>query len=121
MTLKFTKDHDWLRIDGDIVTVGITDHAAKELGDLVFVQLPKVGAKVTTGAAAVVVESVKTAYDVLSPIDGVVTEINQTAVDDPAMVSAEPQAGGWLYKVKVANAAALDDFLDEADYQNLSS
>lgn len=117
--LKFTEEHEWLRIDGGTATVGITEHAAKLLGDLVFVELPKVGAKLRKGAPAAVVESVKTASDVYAPLDGEVVDVNQAAADDPSVVSTDPIGGGWLYKLKLANPADADGLLDEAAYQKL--
>ena len=119
--LKFTEDHEWLQIDGDIATVGITPHATKLLGDLVFVELPKVGAKLKKGAPSCVVESVKTASDVYAPLDGEVIEVNQPAADDPAMVSADPSATGWLYKLRLANATDAETLLDETDYAKLTA
>lgn len=119
--MKFTREHDWLRVEGDTATVGITEFAASELGDLVYVELPKVGARLKSGGAAVVVESVKTAYDILSPVGGEVVEINQAAADDPASVTADPMGAGWLYRIKLANAAEFDGFLDEAQYKTLNA
>ncbi len=118
--LKFTEDHEWLKLDGDTATVGITDYAATQLGDLVFVELPKVGAKLKKGAAAAVVESVKTASDVYAPLDGEVVEINQATIDDPTTISADPLGKGWLYKLKLANAADLEKLLDVDDYKKLT-
>lgn len=119
--LKFTEDHEWLQIDGDIATVGITAHAAKLLGDLVFVELPKVGTTLKKGAPSGVVESVKTASDVYAPLDGEVIEVNQAAADDPAVVSADPAASGWLYKLRLANPADAGTLLDEAAYAKLTA
>jgi glycine cleavage system H protein len=117
--LKFTEEHEWLKIDGETATVGITEFAAIQLGDLVFIELPKVGAKLKKGAVAAVVESVKAASDVYAPLDGEVVEINQTAIDDPATVTADPFGRGWLYKIKLSNAADLDVLMDEAAYKKL--
>ena len=117
--LKFTEEHEWLKVDGDTATVGITEFAATQLGDLVFVELPKVGAKLKKGTAAAVVESVKAASDVYAPIDGEVIEINQTAIDDPATVTTDPLDRGWLYKIKLSNPAELDVLMDEAAYKKL--
>ncbi len=117
--LKFTEEHEWLNIDGDTATIGITEFASAQLGDLVFVELPKVGAKLKKGAAAAVVESVKTASDVYAPLAGEVIEINQAAVDDPATVTADPAGKGWLYRLKLANAADADALLDETAYKKL--
>ncbi len=117
--LKFTKDHEWLKVDGDEVTVGITAHAAGELGDLVFVQLPEIGAKVSKGDGAAVVESVKAASDVYAPVDGEVSEVNQAIVDDPSLVNSDPTGAGWFYKMKLADSNALGDLLDEDAYKKL--
>lgn len=119
--LKFTEEHEWLRIDGDVATVGITQHAATLLGDLVFVELPKLGAQLKRGKPAGVVESVKTASDVYAPVDGEVVEINQPVADDPTLLSADAQGSGWLYKMKLANPADLDGLLDEAEYAKISA
>lgn len=118
--LKFTEEHEWLSIDGDTATIGITEFASTQLGDLVFVELPKIGAKLKKGAAAAVVESVKTASDVYAPLDGEVVAVNQAAVDDPATVTTDPTGKGWLYKMKLANAADAASLLDEAAYKKLT-
>ncbi len=115
--LKFTEDHEWLKFEDGVATVGITGHAATELGDLVFVELPKIGADLKKGAAAAVVESVKAASDVYAPLDGAVVEINEAVVSDPSIVNADPMGKGWLYKLKLADASALDGLLDEAAYK----
>jgi len=117
--LKFTEDHEWLELDGDFATIGITEHAAAQLGDLVFVQLPDVGAQLTKGSAAAVVESVKAASDVFAPLDGQVVEINQAIVDDPSIVNADPRKDGWFFKLKLADANSAGALLDEADYKKL--
>jgi glycine cleavage system H protein len=117
--LKFTKDHEWVRIEGDTATVGITAHAQEQLGDLVFVELPEPGKAFEQGSAAAVVESVKAASDVYAPIDGTVTEINQAVVDEPGGVNADPMGKGWLFKLKVADVAQFDALMDEAAYQQL--
>ena len=114
--LRFTDEHEWLRLDGDVATVGITAHAAEQLGDLVFVELPKVGAKLTKGEAAAVVESVKAASDVYAPLSGEVIEVNEAAVADPASVGTDPQGGGWLYRLKLDDPSAMDELMDEAAY-----
>ncbi len=119
--LKFTEEHEWLKLDGDIATVGITPYASQLLGDLVFVEVPKVGAKLKKGAPAAVVESVKTASDVFAPLDGEVVEVNQAAVDDPAVVTADPGAAGWLYKMRLANVADLETLLDADTYAKLTA
>ena len=117
--LKYTADHEWLKIDGNVATVGITEHATTQLGDLVFVQLPDVGAQVTKGGGAAVVESVKAASDVFAPLDGEVVEINQAIADDPSLVNSDPLGKGWFFKLKLAGAAGLDALLDEAAYLKL--
>jgi glycine cleavage system H protein len=113
---KYTKDHEWLSIEGDTATVGITDYAQEQLGDLVFVELPKVGAKVKKGGEAATVESVKAASDVYSPLSGEVIDANKTIVDDPSLVNSDPQGAAWFFKVKVADAGELSDLMDEASY-----
>jgi len=113
---KYTKDHEWLKIDGDIVTVGITNYAQEQLGDLVFVDLPKVGQKLEKGKEAAVVESVKAASDVYSPVTGEVLEANSAIVAEPGTVNSDPM-GGWFFKVRVENKSEFTDLMDEAKYQ----
>jgi len=115
--LKFTEDHEWLRIDGDVATVGITDHAQEQLGDLVFVELPAPGARPEKGAATAVVESVKAASDVYAPVSGEVIEINQAIVDEPALVNRDPMGKGWFFKIKISDPSQLERLLDEKAYQ----
>jgi glycine cleavage system H protein len=115
--LKFTEDHEWLRIEGDVATVGITDHAQEQLGDLVFVELPAPGTRPDKGAAAAVVESVKAASDVYAPVSGEVTEINQAIVDEPALVNRDPMGEGWFFKIKISDPSQLKRLLDEKAYQ----
>lgn len=115
--LKFTNQHEWLRYDGDIATIGITTHAAGQLGDLVFIELPKVGTRLKRGKAAAVIESVKAASDVYAPVDGEVTEVNDAAAADPTIVNSDPQGSGWLYRLRLADAAVLDGLMDEAAYR----
>ena len=117
--LKFTKEHEWLKVEGDVAVVGITSHAADQLGDLVFVELPEVGAQLTKDGDAATVESVKAASDVYCPLDGEVVEVNQAIVDDPSLVNSDPQGAGWFFKLKLANASDIDGLLDEAAYQEL--
>ena len=109
--LKYAKSHEWVRVAGDVATVGITDHAQHELTDIVFVELPAAGRKVKAGESCAVVESVKTASDIYSPVSGEVTEVNKAAVDDPALVNREPFAGGWFYRIKLSNTAELGALL----------
>ena len=115
--LKFTAEHEWLQRDGDVVTVGVTNHAAETLGDLVFVQLPEVGATFAKGDGAAVVESVKAASDVYAPLAGEIVEINQAIVDDPSIVNREAQGAGWFFKMKLATPAEFDALMDEAAYR----
>lgn len=117
--LKYTEEHEWLSLEGEVATVGITKHAAELLGDVVFVQLPEVGSKLAQGDGAAVVESVKAASDVYAPLSGEVVEINQAVVDDPALVNADPQGGGWFFKTKLDDVKSMDGLMDEAAYQKL--
>ena len=114
--LKFTADHEWLRLDGEVATVGITNFAQDKLGDLVFVELPSVGAKFKKGAAAATVESVKAASDVYAPVSGEVIEVNAKVSTEPALVNSAPTGDGWLFKLKIADASELDTLLDEQAY-----
>lgn len=113
----FTTDHEWIRVDGDVATVGITDYAQEQLGDLVFVELPEAGKTLATGDTAVVVESVKAASDVYAPVDGEIVEANQTLSSDPALVNSSATGDGWLWKMRLADASQLDGLLDEAGYK----
>src|SRR3569833_3957532 len=106
--LKYAKSHEWVRVSGGVATVGITDHAQHELTDVVFVELPAVGRKVKAGEACAVVESVKTASDIYSPVSGEIMEVYKAAVDNPALVNTEPYKNGWYYKIKLADAAELN-------------
>ena len=117
--LKFTEDHEWLKLDGDVATVGITEHAATQLGDLVFVKLPEVGTKLEKGGGAAVVESVKTASDIFAPVAGEVIEVNEAVAEDPAIVNSDPQSAGWIFKLKVADLKPLDELMDETAYKKL--
>ncbi len=114
---KFTTSHEWVRLDGDVATVGITDHAQTALGDVVFVDLPEVGREVGANEACAVVESVKAASDVYAPVAGRVVEANGRLSEDPGLVNRDPTGEGWFYKLEVADAAALDELMDEAGYQ----
>ncbi len=116
-TIKYTEDHEWISIDGDIATVGITVHAQEQLGDVVFVDLPEIGAAVEKGGDAAVVESVKAASDVYAPIDGEIVEVNSSLVDDPSLVNSDAQGSGWFMKVKIADASQLEGLMDDAAYQ----
>lgn len=112
----FTEDHEWLRVEGNSATVGITQYAQEQLGDLVFVELPAKGKALTKGGAAVVVESVKAASDVYAPADGAVTEVNDALSSDPAIVNGSPEGDGWLWKMTLSNPSQLDGLMDEAAY-----
>ena len=114
---KFTEDHEWLKLDGDTVTIGITAHAAEQLGDLVFVELPEAGAEVEAGDDVATIESVKAASDIAAPLDGVITEVNAAIAENPALVNEDPMGEGWFFKLKLADVAALDDLMDEAAYK----
>lgn len=116
--LKFTEDHEWIEVDGDIGTVGITNYAQEQLGDIVFVDLPEAGKTVAQGDDAAVVESVKTASDIFAPLDGEVTEANDALGDEPALVNSDPQGAGWFFKMKIANPGQLDEMMDEAGYKS---
>lgn len=115
--LKYAKSHEWVRVSGDTAVVGITDHAQHELTDVVFVELPDVGRHIKTGEACAVVESVKTASDIYSPVSGEVIEANKAVVNDPALVNREPYAGGWFFKIKLSNLAELDALLAPDRYK----
>ena len=117
--LKFTKDHEWLRIDGVVATVGITQHAQEQLGDLVFVELPAVGKSFDQGAPSAVVESVKAASEVYAPISGEVVEINPAIIGDPALVNRDPMGAGWFVKIKITNRSQIDELMDEQAYKSL--
>jgi len=114
---KYAKSHEWVRATGDSGTVGITDHAQHELTDIVFVELPAVGRKVKAGEACAVVESVKTASDIYSPVSGEITEVNSAVVDNPGLVNTDPHGGGWFYKIKISNPADLNALLSPDDYK----
>ena len=114
---RYTKEHEWVSIEGDTATVGITDHAQHELGDIVYVDLPKTGAKLAKGATLGSVESVKAVSDVYSPISGEVIAINETLANAPEKLNAEPHDGAWLIKVKLSDAAEVQDLMTAADYQ----
>jgi len=115
-TVKFTKDHEWIRIEGDVATIGITAHAAEQLGDVVFVEVPDVGRVVAAGEACAVVESVKAASDVYAPVSGEVIETNGDLAGEPAKVNEGAEDGGWFFKLKLANPGELDGLMDRAAY-----
>lgn len=114
--LRFTKDHEYLRLEGDVAAVGISDYAQAQLGDIVFVDLPQIGKKVAKGAELAVIESVKAASEVYAPIAGEVIDVNPELGDKPALVNEDPLAAGWLVKLRVENAAEIETLMDEAAY-----
>jgi glycine cleavage system H protein len=116
-TIYYTEDHEWLSVEGGVATVGITDYAQEQLGDLVFVELPEAGRALSKGDATVVVESVKAASDVYAPVDGEVTEINEALTAEPALVNSAPQGAGWLWKQTVSDESQLAGLMDEAGYK----
>ncbi len=121
MTVKYTEDHEWLKIEGDIATVGITVHAQDALGDVVFVDLPAVGAILAQKETAGVVESVKAAADVYMPVSGEVTEVNEALRDDPSLANSDPLGAGWFFKVKLSDASQLAVLMDETSYNSFSA
>ncbi len=116
--MKFTEEHEWLMVDGDVVVVGITEYASTQLGDVVFVELPEIETQVSKGDEVCVVESVKAASDILAPLDGEIVEVNQKLVDNPALVNEDPMGDAWFFKLKVDDQSALDDFMDEDEYKD---
>lgn len=116
MSVKFTEEHEWITVSGDVATVGITVHAAEQLGDVVFVDLPAVGKKVEQGKEAAVVESVKAASEVYAPIDGEIVEVNKGIADEPSLVNSDPEAGAWFMKIRIANPSQLDGMMDRDAY-----
>jgi len=117
MTMYFTKDHEWIRVEGDQATVGISDHAQEALGDIVFAEVPEAGKQVSKGQEAAVVESVKAASDVYAPVSGEVTEGNPAIADDPAIINRDPEGDGWFFKLKLSNPGELGGLMDEAAYR----
>ena len=115
--MKYTEDHEWVKLEGDIATVGITTHAAKQLGDIVFVELPEIDAEFEKGDDAAVVESVKAASEIYAPVSGTITEINEALEDAPETVNADAQNTGWFFKIKLSDISELDDMMDEAAYK----
>ena len=118
MSLYFTREHEWVRLDGDTATVGISDHAQQALGDIVFAEVPEAGRTLAKGQEAAVVESVKAASDVYAPVGGEVIEGNGAVADDPALVNRDPEGDGWFFKLKLSDPAELDGLMDEASYRD---
>ncbi|WP_417243463.1 glycine cleavage system protein GcvH [Celeribacter sp.] len=117
--IKFTEEHEWLRVEGDLVVVGITEHAATALGDIVFIELPEEGTTVSKDDEVVVIESVKAASDILAPLDGEIVEVNEPLAEDPGKVNEDPLGDAWFFKMKIEDMSALDDLLSEAEYKAL--
>lgn len=116
--MKFTEEHEWLRPEDDIVVVGITEHAAEQLGDIVFVELPDIGKEVVKDDEVVVIESVKAASDILAPIDGEIVEVNDMLADQPGKVNDDPTGDAWFFKIKPSDPSQMDDYMDEAAYKD---
>jgi glycine cleavage system H protein len=117
MSLYFTKEHEWVRVDGDVATVGISNHAQEALGDIVFAEAPEAGRTLSKGQEAAVVESVKAASDVYSPVGGEVIEGNSAIADDPSLINRDPEGEGWFFKLKLSDTAELEGLMDEAAYR----
>jgi glycine cleavage system H protein len=116
--MKFTKEHEWLRVEGDLVVVGITEHAAEALGDVVFIELPEVETQVSSGDEICVIESVKAASDILAPLEGEIVEVNEALAENPALVNLDALSA-WFFKIRVDDLAVLDDFMDEDEYKEM--
>jgi len=116
--MKYTEDHEWLRVEGDLVVVGITEHAATQLGDVVFVELPEVETMVATGDEVVVIESVKAASDILAPVDGEIVEVNEKLSDSPGLVNDNATGDAWFFKMKLDDMSVLDAFMSEDEYND---
>ena len=115
--LKYSKEHEWVRVEGDVAVVGISDYAQAQLGDVVFVELPKIGRQVAKDSEAAVVESVKAASEVYAPVSGEVVEVNEALGDEPEMVNGAPMGDGWFFKIRIGNPSEIDELMDEAAYQ----
>ena len=118
--LKFSKEHEWIKLDGDIATIGITKHATEMLGDIVFVELPEAGTSLEKDSTAGVVESTKAASDVYIPVSGEITENNQAIVDDPSKINADPEGEGWFFKIKIKNQSEMDGLMTKEEYEKFS-
>ncbi len=117
--MEYTEEHEWLRVEGDFVVVGITEHAATQLGDVVFVELPETETMVAAGDEVVVIESVKAASDILAPVDGEIVAVNAKLVDNPGLVNEDPTGAAWFFKMKLDDLSVLDQFMDEDEYNDL--
>jgi glycine cleavage system H protein len=118
--VKFSKEHEWIKLDGDIATIGITQHATEMLGDIVFVELPKKGSSVVKDGNAGVVESTKAASDIYTPVSGEIVENNQTIVDDPAKINSDPENEAWLFKLKIKDESEMDSLMNKEEYEKFS-
>lgn len=116
--MKFTEEHEWLLEEGELIVVGITEHAAEQLGDVVFVELPEAGTEVTKDEEIVVIESVKAASDILAPLDGEIVEVNSALADNPGLVNEDAQGGAWFFKIKASDTSPMADYMDEAAYKD---
>ncbi|NVO27666.1 glycine cleavage system protein GcvH [Donghicola sp. C2-DW-16] len=116
--MKFTEEHEWLVVEGDLLVVGITEHASTQLGDVVFVELPDVGREVEKGEEIVVIESVKAASDICAPVDGEIVEVNQDIVDNPSLVNEDPLGAAWFFKIKVEDTSVIDGFMSADEYKD---
>ncbi len=119
--MKYTEEHEWLLDDDGVITVGITEHATEQLGDIVFVELPEVGTEVTKDDEIVVIESVKAASDILAPLDGEIVEVNEAIVDEPGKINEDPMGDAWFFKMKPSDPSQIDDYMDEAGYKDFIS
>jgi len=117
--MKFTEEHEWLRVEDDVVVVGITEHATTQLGDIVFIELPEAGTTVAKDDEVAVIESVKAASDILAPLDGEITEVNEALVDNPGKVNEDATGDGWFFKIRASDPSQMDAYLDEAAYNAL--
>ncbi|MEQ9039685.1 MAG: glycine cleavage system protein GcvH [Silicimonas sp.] len=117
--MKYTEDHEWLRVDGDLVVVGITEHASEQLGDVVFVELPETETVVAKGDEICVIESVKAASDIVAPVDGEIVEVNDDLADNPGLVNEDPLGAAWFFKMKVEDMSQLDAFMSEDEYKEM--
>ena len=115
---KYTKDHEWIKLDGEIATIGITNHAQESLGDIVFVDLPETGKIVSAGSEVSVIESVKAASDIYSPADGEIIEVNSKLVDEASLINQQAETDGWIFKLKISNPEQLNDLMNQSDYIN---
>jgi glycine cleavage system H protein len=118
--VKFSKEHEWIKLDGDIATIGITHHATEMLGDIVFVELPEIGSSVAKDGNAGVVESTKAARDIYTPVSGEIIENNQSIVDDPAKVNTDPENEAWFFKLKITNKSEMDSLMNKEEYEKFS-